>query len=70
MLVITRFEDDSLRIACPDGTEIEVLVVNIKGNKVRLGIEAPQEYRIHRGEAERVADEIARPIARREEGAA
>lgn len=61
MLVITRFEDDSLVIVAPDGTEIEVAVVRIQGNKVRLGVEAPQEYRILRGEAERLT---------REEGAA
>lgn len=32
------------------GDEIEVMVIEIKGNQVRLGIKAPREMAVHREE--------------------
>lgn len=46
MLVITRKIDDSIII---DGT-IEVIVVGISKDGVRLGIKAPREVQVHRRE--------------------
>lgn len=46
MLVLTRKSQDSIRI----GGNITVTVLRIKGNTVRIGIEAPESVRIVRGE--------------------
>jgi cytosine deaminase len=46
MLVLTRQRDDSIMI----GDEIEVKVVDIRGDKVRLGINAPRNISVHRRE--------------------
>jgi carbon storage regulator len=51
MLVLTRRRDEAIIIRNQFGTEIRVLVVDVRGNKVRLGIEAPPEIRISREEA-------------------
>ncbi len=46
MLVLTRREDESIMI----GDEIEVKVLNIKENQVKLGIVAPRAVAVHRRE--------------------
>ena len=46
MLVLTRKVNESLLI----GEDIVITVVEIKGDKVRLGIEAPKEISIVRSE--------------------
>lgn len=46
MLALTRKEGETIRI----GEEIVVTVSQIKGNRVRISIEAPREARILRGE--------------------
>jgi cytosine/creatinine deaminase len=46
MLVLTRQRDDSIMI----GDDIEVKVVDIRGDKVRLGINAPRNISVHRRE--------------------
>jgi carbon storage regulator len=46
MLVLTRKLNESICI----GDNIRLTVVEIRGNKVRLGIEAPQDVRVHREE--------------------
>jgi cytosine deaminase len=46
MLVLTRQRDDSIMI----GQEIEVKIVDIRGDKVRVGITAPREVSVHRKE--------------------
>jgi carbon storage regulator len=47
MLVLTRYPDQ--KIILGDG-KIEILVVNVSGNRVRLGIKAPLGLSIHREE--------------------
>ena len=44
MLVLTRKENEVIRI----NDDIDVRVVEIRGDKVRLGIEAPKEVSVHR----------------------
>lgn len=44
MLVLMRREDESLRI----GDSIKMTVLEIKGNRVRLGIDAPRHVSVHR----------------------
>ena len=46
MLVLSRHRDETIRI----GDGITVMVVEILSNRVRLGIEAPQDVPVHRGE--------------------
>ena len=46
MLVLSRHRDESIII----GEDIVVTVVDIRGDKVRLGIDAPCEIPVHRRE--------------------
>jgi carbon storage regulator len=46
MLVLSRQKNESIRI----NHDITVVVVEIRGDKVRLGIEAPKEVPVHRSE--------------------
>jgi len=52
MLVLTRKIGETIEI----GTEIEVKVVDVKRGEVRIGIKAPDTFRISRGEAVRKTD--------------
>lgn len=53
MLVLSRKKDESIVI----NNDITIVVVEIRGDKVRLGVEAPKEVPVHRRE---VYDAIAR----------
>ncbi len=46
MLVLSRQRDESIII----GDNVQITVVDIRGDKVRLGIEAPAEIPVHRKE--------------------
>ena len=46
MLVLSRHRDESIII----GDNIVVTVVDVRGDKVRLGIDAPTEIPVHRQE--------------------
>ncbi len=46
MLVLSRQRDEAIMI----GDGIEITVVDIRGDKVRLGISAPREVQVHRKE--------------------
>lgn len=46
MLVLSRQRDQTIMI----GDDIEITVVDIRGDKVRLGINAPNEVPVHRKE--------------------
>ena len=46
MLVLSRQRDESIVI----GDKVVVTIVDIRGDKVRLGIEAPEEIPVHRQE--------------------
>jgi len=48
MLVLPRKKNESIVIG--EGLEIQVVVIDIRGDKVRLGIESPQEVPVHRRE--------------------
>ena len=49
MLVLSRKEGERIVI----GSGIEVVVLNVVGNRVRLGVAAPREIPVHRGELAR-----------------
>lgn len=46
MLVLNRKKDESIVI----GDDIEITIVDVKGDKVSLGINAPREISVHRRE--------------------
>ncbi|MBN1410208.1 MAG: carbon storage regulator CsrA [Spirochaetales bacterium] len=46
MLILTRKVDEAIMI----GDKIEVSVVDIKGDQVKLGIKAPREVKVYRQE--------------------
>ena len=46
MLVLSRKKDEKIII----GDNITIMVIEIRGDKVRLGIEAPREVTVHRQE--------------------
>ena len=46
MLVLSRQRDETIMI----GDDIEITVVDIRGDKVRLGINAPRSVQVHRKE--------------------
>ncbi len=56
MLVLSRNRDETIMI----GDEVEITIVDIRGDRVRLGINAPRAVQVHRKE---VYDAIKRENA-------
>lgn len=46
MLVLSRQRDESIMI----GDDVEIMIVDVRGNKVHLGITAPKHIPVHRRE--------------------
>jgi len=60
MLILTRRVGETVMI----GEEIEVTVLGVKGNQVRVGIKAPKDTPVHREEIyERIRRETTGEIA-------
>ena len=61
MLILTRKAGESITI----GDDIKIQVIEIKGKQVRLGIEAPKKYAIHREEVDiRIPEENRRAASK------
>ncbi len=63
MLVLSRQRDESIMI----GDDVEITIVDVRGDKVRLGITAPKSIPVHRRE---IYDAIQREKAQKAEGEA
>lgn len=61
MLVLSRRKDETILV----GDDIRIVVVEIRENSVRLGVEAPKGLRVDRSE---VRDEILRERAAAKRG--
>ena len=63
MLVLSRSRDETIMI----GDDVEITIVDVRGDKVRLGINAPRSIAVHRKEIyiaiqkEKEANEQAHP---------
>ena len=54
MLILTRRIGETVVI----GNDVDITVLGVKGNQVRLGVTAPREVSVHREEIyERICDE-------------
>ena len=50
MLVLSRKVGETVIITAPDGTSLVVMLIEVRGDKCRIGIAAPTTYTIHREE--------------------
>lgn len=56
MLVLSRRPNQTIAI---EGGRIKITVLDFRGGKVRLGIDAPQDVTVHRGEVQAAVDREA-----------
>lgn len=66
LLVLSRHRDESIVVAVDGKVVAEILVVDIRGDKARLGVSAPKSVAVHRRE---VWDAIQRDKANEEPAA-
>ncbi len=66
MLVLSRQKDESIMI----GDNVEITIVDVRGDKVRLGINAPKSIPVHRREIynaiQREKNKDAKPEAKKD----
>ena len=65
MLVLSRSEGESVMI----GSDIVVTVLEVRGDVVRIGIDAPRSIRVHREEVYRALEAANRAAAETDAGA-
>lgn len=56
-ITVTRKVDDSVLIGTDPVSQVEILVVSVKGEAVRVGVKAPREVTVHREEVWRMIQE-------------
>ena len=62
MLVLSRYRDESIYI----GDDVIITVVDIRGDRVRIGVQAPPDVSVHRQEVyEAIKKEYKEPTAPR-----
>jgi len=50
VLVLSRKPQESIKIKLDDGRMIDITIIDIRGDKCRIGITAPEEIPVHRSE--------------------
>ena len=50
MLILTRRPGETLILELPSGERVEITVLSVKGNQVRIGTNAPDDVQIIREE--------------------
>lgn len=60
MLILTRRLGETITI----GSNISITILGIKGNQIRMGIEAPKDVAVHR---EEIFHRIKQELSRRED---
>ena len=60
MLVLSRVKSQWIDIRTPNGDVISICVVSVRGNKTRIGIDAPPQYKALRRELGEPKDETKR----------
>jgi len=50
MLILSRKKNEEIDLVLPDGVVVKVIVVDIRSDKVRLGVDAPTWMPVHRKE--------------------
>ena len=64
MLILTRRAGETVMI----GSDVTITVLGVKGNQVRIGINAPRDVAVHREEIyQRIQNEQKAGVADREE---
>jgi carbon storage regulator len=59
MLVLSRKEGKSVVMVLPSGEKITIVINSISGNRTSLGIDAPRDVKIIRGELEQPGEASA-----------
>lgn len=54
MLVLSRRVNEEIII----GNDIRIIVIEVKGGRVRIGIKAPESVTIRRGETETLVEKV------------
>ena len=56
MLVFSRKVNEKVIITAPDGTQIVLMLVEVRGDKCRIGIDSPRSYTVNREEVQNAID--------------
>ena len=59
MLILTRRVDESLVI----GDNVTVTILGVKGNQVRIGVDAPRDVNVHREELAHKQDSLEHKLS-------
>ncbi|MEW8308217.1 MAG: carbon storage regulator CsrA [gamma proteobacterium symbiont of Ctena orbiculata] len=59
MLILTRRVGETLNI----GDDVTVTVLDVKGNQVRIGVDAPRDVEVHREEVYELIQEESEAVA-------
>jgi len=52
MLILTRRINEEIVITTATGEKISILLMSIKGNQARMGVDAPRTMTVHRREVQ------------------
>lgn len=62
MLILRRKVGEKIVTTYPDGTQIEYVIMGVRGDKIRVGVHAPDDVTIHREEIQARVDAGLPPL--------